>query len=100
MTRDQLHVYAVGYEELTGERADLIEVLNLDEEGKTIREEVEEPLLTGVRAQIKSAGDALRRNDLPRLPVWSEQCGKCDLAELCRDVPADAKRNRRAATGR
>ncbi len=49
VTRDQLHVYAVGYEELTGERADLIEVLNLDEEGKTIREEVEEPLLVGVR---------------------------------------------------
>src|SRR4029079_10016719 len=34
ITRDQLHVYAVGYEELTGERADLIEVLNLDEEGQ------------------------------------------------------------------
>ena len=34
VTRDQLHVYAVGYEELTGERADLIEVLNLDEEGQ------------------------------------------------------------------
>ena len=100
VTRDQLHVYAVGYEELTGERADIIEVLNLDEEGKTIREEVEEPLLTGVRAQIKSAGDALRRNDLPRLPVWGEQCAKCDLAELCRDVPTDARRSRRAATGR
>ena len=50
MTRDQLHVYVVGYEELTGERADLIEVLNLDEEGKTIREVVEDPLLAGVRA--------------------------------------------------
>jgi hypothetical protein len=33
VTRDQLHVYAVGYEELTGERANLIELLNLDEEG-------------------------------------------------------------------
>jgi len=100
VTRDQLHVYAVGYEELTGERADIIEVLNLDEEGKTIREAVEAPLLTGVRAQIKSAGDALRRSDLPRLPVWGEQCAKCDLAELCRYVPADAKRHRHAATGR
>ena len=88
VTRDQLHVYAVGYEELTGQRADLIEVLNLDEEGKTIREEVEDPLLVAVRGRIKDAGDALRGNDLPRLPVWSEQCGKCDLAELCRDVPA------------
>ena len=69
VTRDQLHVYAVGYEELTGERADLIEVLNLDEEGKTIREEVEEPLLVGVRSQIRDAGDSLRENNLPRLAV-------------------------------
>lgn len=100
VTRDQLHVYAVGYEELTGERADLIEVLNLDEEGKTIREEVEEPLLEGVRARIRDAGESLRINDLPRLEIWSEQCGKCDLAELCRDVPADARKDRRAASGR
>lgn len=100
VTRDQLHVYAVGYQELTGERADLIEVLNLDEEGKTVREEVEDPLLVGVRARIKIAGESLRDNELPRLELWSEQCGKCDLAELCRDVPVDAKRDRRAATGR
>ncbi|MCU1492903.1 MAG: helicase [Acidimicrobiaceae bacterium] len=100
VTRDQLHVYAVGYEELTGQRADLIEVLNLDEEGKTIREEVEDPLLIAVRARIKEAGDSLRENNLPRLPAWGEQCGKCDLAELCRDVPPSAKSERRAATGR
>ncbi|GII23653.1 hypothetical protein Pme01_32500 [Planosporangium mesophilum] len=93
-------MYAVGCEELAGTRADLIEVLNLDEEGKTIREEVEGPLLVGVRARIKEAGDSLRDNQLPRLPVWSEPCGKCDLAELCRDVPAVARRDRRAATGR
>jgi DNA helicase-2/ATP-dependent DNA helicase PcrA len=100
VTRDQLHVYAVGYEELTGERADLIEVLNLDEEGKTIREEVEEPLLVGVRSQIRDAGDSLRENNLPRLAAWGEQCAKCDLAELCRDVPALEKASRRAASGR
>ena len=100
VTRDQLHVYAVGYEELTGERADLIEVLNLDEKGKTTREEVEEPLLVGVRAQIRDAGDSLRENNLPRLPAWGEQCSKCDLAELCRDVPALEKAARRAASGR
>ncbi|MGI5159220.1 hypothetical protein [Microbispora sp. CA-102843] len=100
MTRDQLHVYAVGYEELTGQRADLIEVLNLDKEGKTIREEVEDPLLAGVRERIREAGNSLRGNNLPRLSAWGDQCGKCDLAELCRDVPPEAKRNRRAATGR
>ncbi len=100
VTRDQLHVYVVGYEELTGERADLVEVLNLDEEGKTIREEVEDPLLVQVRGRIREAGESLRENNLPRLPIWTESCSKCDLAELCRDVPAPAKKERRAATGR
>src|SRR5262245_8810500 len=100
VTRDQLHVYAVGYEELAGERADLIEVLNLDEEGKTVREEVEEPLLDGVRSQVRDAGNALRENDLPRLSIWAAECTKCDLAELCRDVPPVEKAARRAASGR
>ena len=94
VTRDQLHVYAVGYQELTGERADLIEVLNLDQEGKTIRELVDDPLLTAVRERIKSSGDALRDNDLPRLPVWEETCSKCDLAELCRHVPVKERKTR------
>ena len=39
-------------------RADLIEVLNLDEKGKTIREEVDDPLLVGVRR--RSATPATR----------------------------------------
>jgi DNA helicase-2/ATP-dependent DNA helicase PcrA len=84
VTRDQLHVYAVGYEELTGERADLIEVLNLDAEGKTHRELVEEPLLTGVRERIRLAGEALRANDLPRHSSWCGACDRCDLVALCR----------------
>ena len=95
VTRDQLHVYAVGYQELTGERADLIEVLNLDQEGKTIRELVDDPLLSAVRDRIKSAGDALRDNDLPRLLIWEDVCSKCDLAELCRDVPVNERKARR-----
>jgi len=100
VTRDQLHVYVVGYEELSGDRADLIEVLNLDEEGKTIREVVEEQLLTKVRERIQEAGRALRENDLQRLPEWNEHCGKCDLAELCREIPAAARKKRIARSGR
>jgi DNA helicase II / ATP-dependent DNA helicase PcrA len=87
VTRAQLHTYAVGYQELTGETADLVEVLNLDEHGKTKREEVDDALLDGVRGQIRAAGEALRANDLPRLAVWSEPCDDCDLAALCRDRP-------------
>lgn len=100
VTRDQLHVYAVGYEELTGARADVVEVLNLDEGAKSVREVVDDPLLLEVRTRISKAGDALRDNDLPRIAEWGETCGKCDLAELCREVPADEKRKRRTSTGR
>lgn len=56
MTRDQLHVYVVAYRELTVQDADLIEVLNLDEEGKGTRVEVEESLLTEGRTRIRTAG--------------------------------------------
>ena len=85
VTRDQLHVYAVGYNELTGENADLIEVLNLDAEGKSTREEVEDKLLTEVRDRIRLAGDDLRNNQLPRLKTWCDNCDRCDLAAICRD---------------
>jgi DNA helicase-2/ATP-dependent DNA helicase PcrA len=88
VTRDQLHVYAVGYQELTGSSADVIEVLNLDEKGKTTREPIDAPLLENVREKIRDAGDALRTNNLPRLPVWvKDTCGSCDLVGLCRTRP-------------
>jgi DNA helicase-2/ATP-dependent DNA helicase PcrA len=86
VTRDQLHVYAVGYQELTGKSADLIEVLNLDEKGQTTREPVNDPLLVAVRDRIRDAGEALRANDLPRLEAWEKHtCGSCDLVGLCRE---------------
>lgn len=88
VTRDQLHVYALGYQELTGESADLIEVLNLDEKGKTTREPVDDPLLSAVKDKIRDAGEALRSNQLPRLPTWHEPtCGSCDFVGLCRKRP-------------
>jgi DNA helicase II / ATP-dependent DNA helicase PcrA len=85
VTRDQLHVYAVGYEELTGKNADLIEVLNLDEAGKSTREEVEQSLLGEVKSRIREAGESLRSNELDRLPSWCSTCASCDLAGLCRN---------------
>ncbi len=85
VTRDQLHVYAVGYQELTGRSADLIEVLNLDEKGNTTREQVKDQLLNAVREKIRNAGEALRTNNLPRIREWDPQaCGSCDMVALCR----------------
>ena len=84
ITRDQLHVYVVGYEELTGQRADLVEVLNLDEKSDSKREVVNDELLVDIRAKIREAGQDLRGNRLPRLHSWCTTCDRCDLAGLCR----------------
>jgi DNA helicase-2/ATP-dependent DNA helicase PcrA len=88
VTRHQLHVYALGYQELTGESADLIEILNLDQRASNVRELVDSDLLGGIRGKIRPAGDALRANDLPGHPAWSSACDRCDLAGLCRQRPA------------
>ena len=87
ITRDQLHVYVVGYEELTGERADLVEVLNLDKKSDSQREVVDDQLLSGIRTKIQHAGEDLRANRLPRLRTWCSTCDRCDLAGLCRNNP-------------
>jgi DNA helicase-2/ATP-dependent DNA helicase PcrA len=85
ITRDQLHIYAVGFQELTGQRADVLEVFNLDQKGKTTRELVNDSLLAGIRDKIAEAGEDLRANRLPRLPRWCSTCADCDLVGLCRN---------------
>ena len=84
ITRDQLHIYAVGYQDLTGQRADVLEVLNLDEKGKTTRELVNDALLSEIKDKIAVAGEDLRANRLPRLSRWCGTCADCDLVGLCR----------------
>lgn len=86
VTREQLYIYALGYEELTGQLADLIEIHNLDH-GGAIREEVDVPLMETTRDAAAAAGDALRNNNLPRLDQWCELCGGCDVAGICRAKP-------------
>ncbi|GGP12984.1 hypothetical protein GCM10012278_62950 [Nonomuraea glycinis] len=85
ISRDQLHVYAAGYKELSGTNADLVEVLNLDDSTSSSREVINEELLLGIHGKIRDAGDALRDNQLPRKSSWCDTCARCDLAGLCRD---------------
>jgi DNA helicase-2/ATP-dependent DNA helicase PcrA len=87
VSRDQLHVYALAYEELTGASADLVEVLNLDPGQKITREIIDPSLLEGVRIRINEAGATLRDNDLPRHSSWDRSCERCDLVGLCRSRP-------------
>ena len=84
VTRAQLHTYAIGYRQLTGENADLVEVLNLDEGGKNVRELVDDSMLKSTEADIRRAGTSIRENRLDRLGAWCKTCATCDLVGICR----------------
>jgi len=84
VTRAQLHTYAMGYHELTGADADLIEILNLDEAGENKREVVDPDLIKKTQESIQKAGESLRHNKLPRLKHWGKTCRACDMVSICR----------------
>jgi len=83
ISEKQLHVYAVGYKQLTGRLADLIEIHNLDKGGAR-REPVDEDLITSTLATILEAGRNLRENRLPRFSEWTDKCARCEIVGICR----------------
>lgn len=86
ITQRQLQVYAIGYEQLTGTRADLIEIHNLDK-GGTIRELIDDRLIEETLDIVNQAGSNLKKNTLERLPTWCDTCENCDLSSICRSKP-------------
>ncbi|HEV2635262.1 MAG TPA: ATP-dependent DNA helicase [Actinocrinis sp.] len=82
---DQLYMYALGYKELTGTDADLVEIHNLDKAGGSKREVVDTDVLAKLTERVTAAGDSLRTNSLPRLAVWGKTCQACDFVGICRD---------------
>ncbi|MGW0168698.1 ATP-dependent helicase [Streptomyces sp. NPDC003343] len=84
LTRDQLHLYVIGYRELTGENADVVEVLNLDKAGRDTRELVDPEVMTSLGERVTEAADSLRTNQMSRLNSWCSSCASCDFAGICR----------------
>lgn len=78
---EQLKIYALGYAQLTGEKADYLEIYNLDN-AETDRQRVTDNLLTNVENDIREAAEKIRANDLPR-KCTKEKCKKCYLNYLC-----------------
>ena len=88
VTRQQLHIYALGYQQLTGSRADLVEIYNLDEgAGATVRELVDDEMLQKTETAIVSAGCEIKDNRLCRVG----QCAGCDFTGICRSDIAIAE---------
>lgn len=80
VTRQQLHIYAMGYQQLTGNRADLVEVYKLDEgAGATVREVVDDAMMRTTEDAIITAGREIRDNRLCRV----ESCSGCDFKGIC-----------------
>jgi DNA helicase II / ATP-dependent DNA helicase PcrA len=81
VTETQLHIYALGYQELTGRQADYVEIYELDDQ-KQKRRSVDDDFIADVKRDVRAAATALRRNDLPPKP-HKQTCSRCDYRHLC-----------------
>jgi DNA helicase-2/ATP-dependent DNA helicase PcrA len=81
VTETQLHIYALGYEELTGKRADYVEIYELEEQKRKPRS-VDDDFIATVKISVKHAADSLRAGALPAKPS-EKACGQCDFQMLC-----------------
>jgi DNA helicase-2/ATP-dependent DNA helicase PcrA len=81
VTETQLHVYALGYQDLTGRRPDYVEIYELDA-GKRKPRSVDDDFITDVKVQVRAAADALRASNLAPSPS-PVKCRTCDYRNMC-----------------
>jgi DNA helicase-2/ATP-dependent DNA helicase PcrA len=81
VTETQLHVYALGYQDLTGRRPDYVEIYELDERKRKPRS-VDEDFISDVKVKVRKAAAALRTSDLPTAPT-PKKCSACDYRGMC-----------------
>ena len=85
----QLRVYALGYEQATGERANEVVVDNLDDLAHPRRNTVDDAMLEDAANAVREVGGRLRQNSYGREPVGADDeakqrtCGRCDLLGIC-----------------
>ena len=68
VTETQLHIYVLGYQELTGRDADYVQIYELEEQKPQTRS-VDERLVVDVKSKVRRAADALRQNTLTPAPA-------------------------------
>ena len=81
VTETQLHVYALGYQDLTGRRPDFVEIYELDERKRKPRS-VDDDFIEDVKTRTRDAANALRTGALPTVP-GAKKCGSCDYRGMC-----------------
>jgi DNA helicase II / ATP-dependent DNA helicase PcrA len=81
VTEVQLHIYALGYQELTGKRADYVEIYELEEQKRKPRS-VDDDFIAAVKTNVRDAATSLRQGVLPPKPA-EKACTSCDFRLLC-----------------
>jgi len=81
VTETQLHIYSLGYQELTGRRADYVEIYELDEQKRKTRS-VDDAFMEDVKRDVRTVARALRENNMAPRP-GKRACGNCDYCGLC-----------------
>lgn len=62
VSKDQLSIYALGYQQLTGDNADRIQILNLDDHGKSTNDPVNAALVSAIKAKVDAVAVDIRAN--------------------------------------
>ena len=81
VTETQLHVYALGYQDLTGRRPDYVEIYELDERRRKPRS-VDDEFIDEVKGKVRDAADSLRQGVLNPQPA-PQKCASCDYLGMC-----------------
>lgn len=81
ITEAQLHIYALGYQELTGKNADFVEIYELDE-GKRKPRTVDAEFIKDVKKSIGQAAITLRTGALTA-DTEPKKCAGCDYRGMC-----------------
>jgi DNA helicase-2/ATP-dependent DNA helicase PcrA len=83
VSMEQLSLYALGYEELSGEKADILELYNLDE-NRPYKQEIVDYEFNNIRKQIIEASKSIQENKLSKTED-NKQCWKCFYKQLCKE---------------
>jgi DNA helicase-2/ATP-dependent DNA helicase PcrA len=81
VSMEQLSLYAIGYQELSGEKADFLQVYNMDKNYPDTKE-IQIDDLDAMKLKIVSAADSIRQNDLPKTKNY-KNCKECRLVRVC-----------------
>jgi DNA helicase-2/ATP-dependent DNA helicase PcrA len=80
VTKDQLSIYALGYQELTGAPADRIQILNLDDHGKSSNDPVNANLMSAIKAKVEAVAVEIRASRFECPHDHSSEAAYDDLA--------------------